>query len=107
MNAYGKVSYGGRRVNAYFGALLTPTTSTGTLPAYDGIGPQILSARRPATRSTSTRGYETNQRSLTGNVDITVSNTSFVSVKVGHFYDNYEDTGVPLTTSWLLRDRHA
>ena len=29
-----------------------------------------------------------------------VSNTSFVSVKVGHFYDNYTDTGVPSTTPW-------
>ena len=62
MNAYGKVSYGSRRVNAYFGALLTPTTSEGTLPAYNGIGPQYLSTlqggqrgepRRVDTRSIS------------------------------------------------------
>ena len=103
MNAYGKVSYGGRRVNAYFGALLTPTTSTGTLPAYNGIGPQILSASKASNQVNLERGYETNQRSLTGNMDITVSNTTFLSVKVGHFYDNYKDTGVPLTTSWLYR----
>ena len=45
-----------------------------------------------------TRGYETNQRNLTGNADITLSNTTFLSVKVGHFYDNYADTGVPMTT---------
>ena len=38
MNAYGKVSYSSRRVNAYFGALWTPTTSEGTLPAYTGLG---------------------------------------------------------------------
>ena len=44
MSAYGKVSYGGRRMNAYFGALLTPTTSEGTLPAYNGIGAQIISS---------------------------------------------------------------
>jgi hypothetical protein len=103
MNAYGKVSYGGRRVNAYFGALLTPTTSEGTLPAYNGIGPQILSSTKASNNVNLTRGYETDQRSLTGNVDITVSNTTFVSVKVGHFYDNYNDTGVPLTTPWRYR----
>ena len=103
MNAYGKVSYGSRRVNAYFGALLTPTTSTGTLPAYNGIGPQILSASKASNQVNLERGYETNQRSLTGNMDITVSNTTFLSVKVGHFYDNYKDTGVPLTTSYLYR----
>src|SRR5688500_14695608 len=39
MNAYGKISYGGRRMNAYFGALYTPTNSKGTLPAYNGFGP--------------------------------------------------------------------
>ena len=78
---------------------MTPTTSTGTLPAYNGIGPQILSASKASNQVNLERGYETNQRSLTGNVDITVSNTTFLSVKVGHFYDNYKDTGVPLTTS--------
>ena len=96
MNAYGKVSYGGRRVNAYFGALLTPTTSEGTLPAYNGIGPQILSSIKVSQRGrTATRGYEIDQRNFTGNVDITLTNTTFLSVKVGHFYDNYKDTGVP------------
>ena len=55
MNAYGKVSYGGRRVNAYFGALLTPTTSEGTLPAYNGIGPQILSASKVSQRRRTSR----------------------------------------------------
>ncbi len=40
MSGYGKVSYASRRVNAYFGALITPTSSTGTLPAYTGTGPQ-------------------------------------------------------------------
>jgi hypothetical protein len=103
MNAYGKVSYGGSRVNAYFGALLTPTTSEGTLPAYNGIGPQILSSSKAANQVNLERGFETNQRNLTGNVDVTLTNTTFLTVKVGHFYDNYKDTGVPLTTSWLYR----
>ncbi len=62
MNAYGKVSYGGRRMNAYFGALLDADDLQGTLPAYNGIGPQILSShegqqrgqpRREATKRTS------------------------------------------------------
>jgi Carboxypeptidase regulatory-like domain/TonB-dependent Receptor Plug Domain len=103
MSMYGKVSYGGRRVNAYFGTLWTPTTSEGTLPAYNGIAAQYLSASKASNNVNLTRGYETDQRNLTGNVDITVSNTTFVSVKVGHFYDNYKDTGVPLTTPWLYR----
>ncbi len=100
MSAYGKVSYASRRVNAYFGALLTPTTSKGTLPAYGGTGPQFISSSKASNDVNLTRGYETDQRNFTGNADINVSNTSFVSVKVGHFYDNYTDTGVPSTTPW-------
>ena len=46
MSGYGKVSYASRRMNAYFGALLTPTTSTGTLPAYSGTGPQYISSSK-------------------------------------------------------------
>ena len=51
MQAYGKVSYSSRRVNAYFGALWTPTTSEGTLPAYTGLGPNIISTSRAANRA--------------------------------------------------------
>jgi len=100
MSTYGKVSYGSRRMNAYFGALLTPTSSTGTLPAYAGTGPQYISSSKASNQVNTTRGYETNQRTLTGNADINLSNSSFLSMKVGHFFDNYADTGVPLTTPW-------
>ena len=103
MSAYGKVSYASRRVNAYFGALVTPTTVEGTFPAYNGIGPNILAATKASQNVNLTRGFEQNQRSLTGSVDINVSNSSFVSMKVGHFYDNYTDTGVPTTTSYFYR----
>jgi hypothetical protein len=97
MNAYGKISYGGRRMNAYFGALYTPTTSKGTLPAYNGFGPQWLSSTKAANEVNLTRGYDIDQRNLTGNVDITLTNTTFLSVKAGHFHDDYKDTGVPTT----------
>ena len=100
MSAYGKVSYASRRVNAYFGTLLTPTTSEGTLPAYAGTGPQFISSSKASNEVNLERGYKTNQRNFTGNADISVNSSSFVSVKVGYFYDNYEDTGVPTTTPW-------
>ena len=96
--AYGKVSYGGRRFNAYFGALLTPTKTTGTLPAYNGTQPLHLVASKAANEVNKARGFEIDQRNMTGNADITVNNTSFVRLQVGHFYDNYTDTGVPTTT---------
>ena len=99
-NLYGKVSYGSSRINAYFGALLTPTTSTGTLPAYNGIDAQFLSSSKASNDVNLERGYEIDQRNFTGNADIVLTNATFLSVKVGHFHDNYKDTGVPLTTPW-------
>lgn len=98
MNLYGKVSYASRRFNAYFGALLTPTTSKGTLPSFNGNGANFVSSTLASNEVNKQRGYKTDQRNLTGNVDISVSSTSFVSVKAGSFYDNYKDTGVPTTT---------
>ena len=42
IQAFGKVSVGSRRVNAYVTALATPTYVKGTLLAYNGIGPQFV-----------------------------------------------------------------
>jgi hypothetical protein len=102
-NAYGKVSYASRRLNAYFGALFTPTDSEGTLLAYTGLGPQYTSTSRAAYEPNRTRGFEMTQRNFTGNADITLTNATFLSVKAGSFYDNYNDTGVPNTTPYRYR----
>ena len=64
-------------MNAYFGALITPTTSKGTLPAYAGTGPNFISSSKASNAVNLTRGYETDQRSFTGNTDFNVSNSSF------------------------------
>jgi hypothetical protein len=98
LNAYGKVNYASRRANAYFGALLTPTTSTGTLPAYTGFGSQYLPSTLASNAVNLERGYEIRQRNFTGNVDLNLTNSSFLTLQGGHFYDNYADTGVPNTT---------
>jgi hypothetical protein len=106
-SAYGKVSYASRRLNAYFGALFTPTNSEGTLLAYNGMGQQYTSTSRAAYEPNRTRGYEIRQRNFTGNADITMTNATFLSVKAGSFYDNYNDTGVPLTTPYRYRTSTA
>jgi len=103
MNAYGKVSFATNRLTAYFGALFTPTTSEGTVPAYTGAGPNFVPTSLEANQPNLTRGYETDQRNFTGNVDINLTSGTFVSVKAGRFYDNYNDTGVPNTTPVIYR----
>jgi hypothetical protein len=103
MSAYGKVSYASRRVNAYFGTLFTPTTSEGTLPAFSGNGPQFVSSSLASNQVNLTRGYKTEQRNFTGNADINLTNSTFISVKAGSFSDDYRDTGVPSTTPVIYR----
>ena len=58
--------------------------------------PARSSTRRAVRRSSPTRrrGFEITQRNFTGNADFTLTNTTFLSVKAGTFYDNYSDTGV-------------
>ena len=94
-------------MNAYFGALFTPTESEGTLLAYTGLGPQFTSTSRAAYDPNRTRGFEIDQRNFTGNADITLTNSTFLSVKAGTFHDNYADTGVTLTTPYRYRTSTA
>jgi hypothetical protein len=98
LNAYGKISFASRLVNAYFGALYTPTKSEGTLPRFSGFGPNFVPTTLASNLPNHERGYETKQRNLTGNADLNLTGNSFLSVKAGYFYDNYFDTGVPQTT---------
>ena len=70
MQAFGKLSVATRRANAHGTVLYTPTTTTGTLFPFDGAGPNAFvstSAPIPALRAI---GWETNQISTTGTVDI-------------------------------------
>jgi hypothetical protein len=98
VNAYGKISYSKGSLKAYFGALWTPTYSHGTLPAYTGFGPQFQSSTLESNQPNAARGYEIAQRNFTGNADINLAETTFLSVKGGYFRDEYKDNGVPSTT---------
>ena len=105
MSAFGKVTYVLGRMRADFSSLFTPTTSEGTLltTGLNGAGPDFSAISRAANESQKERGFEISQRNLSGNVDLTLSNASFVSFRVGHFYDNYTDTGIPNTTSYTYQ----
>jgi hypothetical protein len=98
VNAYGKISYSKGRFKAYFGALWTPTYSDGTLPAYNGFGPQFHSSTLESNKPNAARGFEIAQRNFTGHVDMNLAETTFLSIKGGYFRDEYKDNGVPSTT---------
>jgi hypothetical protein len=98
MNAYGKVSFSNGRINAAVGMLWTPTYSEGSLPIYNGFGPQFHSSTLVSNESNRQRGFTADQRNLSGAMDISLSDTRLLSVKAGHFRDDYRDRGIPGTT---------
>jgi len=99
LQGFGKMTYASGRVRAYGSVLATPTTSTGTLPAYNGPLPNSISSSQAGNAANLARGFRTEQTSVTGNVDITLSGLSLLTVRAGYFSDNYQDVGVSTTTS--------
>jgi hypothetical protein len=97
-NAYGKVSFSEGRINATVGLLWTPTYSEGSLPLYNGFGPQFHSSSLISNEPNRERGFVIDQRNLSSAVDINLTETALLSVKAGHFRDDYRDRGIPSTT---------
>lgn len=93
--AFGKLTYNGTRFTASASALYTPTTSEGTLPAYNGAAPNVLVSSLESNRINFERGFEVNQVNTSGSVDLTLTGSSFLSLRGGYFRDNYKDTNIP------------
>jgi hypothetical protein len=100
---FGKVTYSGSRITASGSALFTPLSSEGTLPAYNGAGQNIITSSLAANEVNFQRGFDQTQTNTSGNVDIVLSNSSFLSARGGYFYDNYADTGIPNTTNYTYQ----
>lgn len=101
--AFGKVTYAGGRYTASGSVLFTPTDSKGTVLAYNGTGPNVVTSSKAANNINLTRGFDQTQTNATGNLDITLTSSSFMSLRGGHFYDNYADTGIPNTTNYTYQ----
>ena len=103
VQAFGKVSVGSRRVNAYVSSLFTPTYVKGTLAAYNGFGANFLAASKASQEPNKERGWEQMQANVNGNVDVVISNGAYATFRGGYFHDRYTDTGIPLTTSYTYQ----
>jgi hypothetical protein len=99
--AFGKLTFSNGRVQANGSVLYTPTRTTGTLPAYNDFGSQFLASDARSNLINIDRGWEQDQTSTSGNVDVWLNNAAFISVRGGYFHDNYKDTGIPDVTSVL------
>jgi hypothetical protein len=98
--AFGKLTFGSRRLTANWSTLWTPTDAQGTHALYDGAAANAINTTRGSQLSQIDRGYEVNQINTSGTVDWSLSNSSFLSFRGGYFHDRYSDTGIPTTTSY-------
>lgn len=97
--AFGKLTYSSSRVQANGSVLATPNRTTGTLTAYNGTAPLFVSSSRDGNASQTARGYKQDQTNFSGNVDVWLTSSSYLSVRGGLFDDNYADTNIPTTTA--------
>jgi outer membrane receptor protein involved in Fe transport len=104
---FGKVTYSSGRVTANGSVLVTPQRSTGFLPAYNGTGTNSITSSLAGNVANGPRGFATDQNNVGGNVNILLGRQNFVTVRGGYFYDNYKDTGIPLTTSYTYQQPTA
>ncbi|MGC4084564.1 MAG: TonB-dependent receptor [Vicinamibacterales bacterium] len=102
--AFGKLSYSsGRRVTASGSLLATPQHSVGNLPAYRGTGTNFTTSSLEQNEPFKTQGFDVRQYNASGDVTIALSPMSSVSVRGGHFYDWYGDTGISKVTSYTYQ----
>ncbi len=95
---FNKVSWDAtKRIRANFAWLYTPTKRTGLLPGYNALLPNTNTNASSTYDSNRTQGWYMPKNSYTATLDMTLSNTSLLSLKGGYFWDNYKDTGAPST----------
>lgn len=83
-----------RRVRTNFTYLWSPTKSVGRLIGWNDVA-NTTTTSLAANAPNRTIGFFSPQSSYTGQVDVTLSNTSLLTLRGGRFWDNYKDTGVP------------
>jgi hypothetical protein len=83
-----------QRVRANFAWLYTPTKSVGRLSAFGDQGNTTTSTSFVQNVNHGV-GFFAPQSSYTGNIDVTLTRNSLLSVRGGYFWDDYKDTGIP------------
>jgi len=105
--AFGKLTYSQSRLSVNGSVLWTPSRAAGTLTGYDGAAPNGINRAQSGLAANIDRGYTTKMLSTTGSVNYSLSNNSLITAKVGLFRDEYEDSGIPLITSYTYGNSTA
>jgi hypothetical protein len=100
---FGKLTYSNSRVQVNFTELATPTRVTGTLIGYNSVTPNSVVSSKAADSINHARGFKQDQRTTSGEVNFFLTSAAFLTAKSGYFYDNYSDTGIPLTTNYTYQ----
>jgi hypothetical protein len=98
--AFGKLTYASGPVLADISLLMTPQRSTGQFPAYRGTCPQCVVSTKASNVLLPNQGFAIDQNNVSGDVNFFLTGKSLLTVRGGYFYDSYQDTGIPLTTSY-------
>ncbi|HWR16009.1 MAG TPA: TonB-dependent receptor [Terriglobales bacterium] len=101
-NWFNKVSWDPiSRIRTNFTFLYTPQTLKGSLYGYNEFGPNGVARDYETAKLDGNLGSRQFENSYTGQVDITLTNSTLLSVKGGRYYLNYKDTGVDFTRRWV------
>jgi hypothetical protein len=102
--AFGKITYSsGSRLTASGSVLATPQHSVGNLAVYRGTGTNFTTSSREQNDPFKTQGFDVGQYNASGDVNITLTPASLVSVRGGYFRDSYSDTGISTVTSYTYQ----
>jgi hypothetical protein len=97
-NLFNKLSWDAtKRIRTNFSWLYTTTKRDGTLSGYSGFDPNQSTESSGDNKDLKILGWYEPKNSYTGTVDITLSNTSLLSLRGGYFWDNFKDLGVANT----------
>ncbi|HOQ47316.1 MAG TPA: carboxypeptidase regulatory-like domain-containing protein [Bryobacteraceae bacterium] len=83
------------RIRTNFSWLWSPTKVSGYLPRPNSTAPDTTTLSLAAVTPIRDSGYFQPQSSYTGQVDISVTTTSLLTVRAGRFWDNYKSVGLP------------
>jgi hypothetical protein len=86
------------RVRTNFAWLWSPTKLKGVVPAPNSTGADTTTLSLNALNLVRDYGYFQPQSNYTGQVDVSLSNTSLVTIRGGRFWDNFKATGLPNIT---------
>ncbi|MBN1569960.1 MAG: TonB-dependent receptor [Acidobacteria bacterium] len=97
-NLFNKLSWDvTKRIRTNFSWLYTTTKRDGLIPAYNAMATGTNTNTIDTYENYPTQGWYMPKNNYAGTVDITLSNTSLLSLRGGYFWDNFKDTGAPST----------